>query len=75
MGMSALGFNWWWITVITMTKYFEDFQEPAGHLYPSFDVKRFVPALQSDKKLPIIWYRSSDLPSPQSAFRSNGAFY
>lgn len=61
--------------MITMTKYFEDFQEPAGHLYPSFDVKRFVPALQSDKKLPIIWYRSSDLPSPQSAFRSNGAFY
>lgn len=30
----AFGFSWWGITVLTMTKYFEDFQEPAGHFFP-----------------------------------------
>lgn len=54
--MPSFGFSWQWITVITMTKYFEDFQEPAGHLYPSSDVRRFVPTLQPDKKLPFIWH-------------------
>lgn len=32
-------------------------------MYPSFDVKRFVSALQSDEKLPIIWHGSSGLHS------------
>lgn len=54
--MPSFGFSWQWIIVITMTKYFEDFQEPAGHLYPSSDVRRFVPTLQPDKKLPFIWH-------------------
>lgn len=43
--MPAFGFNWLWITVITVTKHLsEAFQEPHSYLYPSVDMKRFVSA-------------------------------
>lgn len=51
------------------------FQEPHGLSYLPFDMKRFVFALQSDKKLPGIWHVSSDLPSQLFAFRPGYAFY
>lgn len=62
-GMPAIGFKWWWITLMAVTKHLSEvFQEPHHHLYLSFNMRRFVFALQSDKTLSIMWLRSSNLP-------------
>lgn len=56
--------------MIAVTKHLSEvFQEPHGHLYPSFDMKRFASVLQSDKKLPIIWHRGNNFPSQQPVSR------
>lgn len=47
---------------MAMTKHFEGFQEPHGYVYTSFDMKKFVSALHTHKKLPAIWYKRGDLP-------------
>lgn len=70
-GVPAFGFNWWWLTVMAMTKHFAGFQEPHGHVYTSFDMKKFVSALHALKKLPIIWRQRGDLPSQWPTFRFN----
>lgn len=53
----VLDFNWWRITVIivwlsTCLRFPKDFM--PDYLYPSFDMKRFMLALCSEKRLPII---------------------
>lgn len=53
----ALGYNWWRIMVITVwlsscLRFPKDLM--PDYLYPSFDMKRFMLALCSEKRLPII---------------------